>query len=63
MDARFEKLQPGEKIWVRYNPADPGKAIIYTDDLTGIYFLFTVATILFCGGIKAIRAAAVMRSP
>jgi hypothetical protein len=63
IDARVEKLQSEAKIRVRYKPADPQKAIIYTDDLTGIYFFFAIATILLGCGVKAIREAATKRSP
>lgn len=57
-DARFERLQPGAKIQVRYRPGDPEKAIIYKDDLAGLYLFLALAAVLLGGGIKAIMEAA-----
>lgn len=62
IDARFEPLQPGAKIVVRYNPANPEKAILYKDDLTGLYIFLALAAVLLGGGIKAIREATAMGS-
>lgn len=62
IDARFEKLHPGARIVVHYKPSDPEKAIIYKDDLTGLYIFLVLAVVLSGGGIKVIKEAAAMRS-
>ncbi len=62
IESRFERLRPGAPIRVRYNPARPGKAIIYLDDLTGLYIFLALALVLLAGGVKAIREGAAMAS-
>jgi hypothetical protein len=47
---------------VHYKPSDPEKAIIYKDDLTGLYIFLVLAAVLSGGGIKVIKEAAAMRS-
>jgi hypothetical protein len=62
--ARLERYQPGALLKIRYTAANPGTAIVYTDDLDAMDFLFSgLAILMFVGGIKGIRAAATMRSP
>jgi hypothetical protein len=62
--ARLERYQPGALLKIRYNPTNPGTAIVYTDELDLMDFLFSgLAILMLVGGIKGIRAAAAMRSP
>lgn len=59
IDARRERLQPGAAIRVRYDPADPGRSLVYLDDLDfSDYFFNGLALLLFVSGIKALREAA-----
>lgn len=62
IDARRERLQPGAALRVRYDPADPGRSLVYLEDLDfSDYFFNGLALVLFASGIKALRDAAALR--
>jgi hypothetical protein len=59
--ARLAHYRPGALLKIRYNPTNPGTAIVHTDELDAMDFLFSgLAILMFVGGIKGIRAAATM---
>jgi hypothetical protein len=62
--ARIERYQPGALLKIRYHPTNPETAIVHTDELDMMDYLFSLISVfLLFGGIKGIRDAAMMRSP
>lgn len=56
--ARLERMRPGDRITVRYDPEDPGTGIVYVAtvlEFIDIFFGIVAAVWLACG-IYAIRA-------
>ncbi|WP_313032524.1 DUF3592 domain-containing protein, partial [Massilia alkalitolerans] len=57
LDARLERMRPGDRITVRYDPDDPGDAVVYLAPVLSFHdILFgAIGVVWFGAGISAIR--------
>lgn len=63
IEARLERMRPGEHIAIRYNPQAPGEAIVYAADVLERIDMFigAVAALWLACGVAAIRSGSKMR--
>jgi hypothetical protein len=55
--ARVERLHPGARIKIRYRQSKPRRAIVYRDDLHGLYLFLAFGGASLLGGIISLRKA------